>query len=200
MSSNDETIERPRIAEAFTPVAPVVAMVAIMWAAEIIDLLPGTPFDRWGIEPRQLDGLIGIPLAPLLHGGFGHLLSNTIPFFVLGAVVAVGGARRWFEVTVIITIISGLGTWLFGRSGTVHIGASGVVFGYLTYLIARGFVAHRIGWIFGGMVVAVVYGGLLWGLLPRPGVSFTGHLFGALGGVAAALLLHGVETDDDTQT
>lgn len=197
MSAGDETIERPRLAEAFGPVVPVLVMLAIMWAVEIIDLLPGTAFDRWGIEPRQLDGLIGIPLAPFLHGGFGHLLSNTIPFLVLGGVIAVGGAKRWFEVTVIVAVSAGLGTWLFGRPGTVHIGASGVVFGYLTYLIARGFVARRLVWIFGGIAVAALYGGLLWGLLPRPGISFTGHLFGALGGFAAAVLIHGDDPDAD---
>ena len=124
---------------------------------------------RWGIRPRTARGLVGIPLAPFLHSGLSHLIANTIPFAVLGAVVALGGVKRFVEVTVTIVLVSGLGTWLFGTGGTIHIGASGLVFGYLTYLIARGFFAAKPLWILGGIVIGLLYGGMLWGLLPRPG-------------------------------
>ena len=109
---------------------------------------------------------------------------------MLGAFIALGGITRFVQVTVIVAVTSGLGTWLFGSPGTIHIGASGLVFGYLTYLVARGFFAGRLLWILGGLAVLVLYGGILWGLLPRPGISFTGHLFGAIGGILAAWYVH----------
>ena len=135
-------------------------------------------------------------LAPFLHSGLSHLIANTIPFVVLGAFIAIGDAKRFVEVTVIVALTSGLGTWLFAAPGTIHIGASGLVFGYLTYLVVRGFFAGKPLWILGGLVVLAFYGGILWGLLPRPGISFTGHLFGAVGGVLAAWYVHGREPDD----
>jgi membrane associated rhomboid family serine protease len=186
----------PRATEAFRPVAVVVALLAVMWAVEVIDLLPSTDLDRWGVRPRSPRGLFGVVLAPFLHSGFGHLFANTIPFLVLGAVIAIGSVGRFVEVSVIVGLTSGLGTWLFAAPGTVHIGASGLVFGYLTYLVARGFFAGRILWILGGVVVLLFYGGILWGLLPRPGVSWTGHVFGAVGGVLAAWYVHGREPED----
>ena len=165
------------------------AWLAVMWALEVIDLITPGSLDRLGIRPRTLGGLVGIPLAPFLHSGLTHLVANTVPFAVLGFVIAVGSRRRFWAVTVLIGLIAGLGTWLFGTSGSVHIGASGLVFGYLVYLIVRGFFEKRLTWVLGGMAVFIVFGGILWGLVPRAGVSFTGHLFGAIGGVAAAWLL-----------
>lgn len=174
-------------------------MAAAMWAEEIVDLLPGTPFDRWGIRPREVRGLIGIVLAPFLHSGFAHLIANTVPFLVLGAIICLGGAARFAEVVVVVGGTSGLGVWLFGAAHTVHIGASGLVFGFLTYLISRGLFAKKVLWMMGGLVVMFFYGGILWGLLPREGVSFTGHLFGAAGGVLAAYAMHAVDDEPATQ-
>jgi membrane associated rhomboid family serine protease len=184
-------VEKPSMADPLRPLLVVGALLAVMWAVEIIDLVPGTPLDRWGIRPRTIRGLAGIPLSPFLHSGFGHLLANTIPFLVLGAFIAIGDLRRFVEVTVIVGLTSGLGTWLFASPGTIHIGASGLVFGYLTYLVARGFFAGRVLWVVGGVIVLMLYGGILWGLLPRPGISWTGHVFGAVGGVLAAWYVHG---------
>jgi membrane associated rhomboid family serine protease len=189
--------EKPSLAEPLAPLLVVAGMLAVMWAVEIIDLLPGVDLDSLGIRPRTARGLIGIPLAPFLHSGLGHLIANTIPFVVLGAVVALSGITRFLEVTVTIVLVSGLGTWLFGAGDTIHLGASGLVFGYLTYLIARGFFAAKPLWILGGIVIGLLYGSLLWGLLPRPGISFTGHLFGAVGGVLAAFALHGKHTREE---
>jgi len=172
------------------PLVVVGIVVAVMWAVELIDLIPGTRFDSRGIRPRELGGLVGIPLAPFLHNGFTHLIANTVPFLVLGTVIAAGSVKRFFTVAGIVTLISGLGVWLFAADLSIHIGTSGVVFGFLTYLISRGIFASKVSWIVGGVIVLLVYGGMLWGLLPRPGVSFTGHLFGAIGGLAAAWLLH----------
>jgi membrane associated rhomboid family serine protease len=193
--------EKPTLAEPLAPLIVVAGMLTVMWAVEILDLLPGVDLDSWGIRPRTARGLIGIPLAPFLHTGLSHLIANTIPFVVLGAVVALtGGITRFLEVTAMIVVVSGLGTWLFGTGGTIHLGASGLVFGYLTYLIARGFFAAKPLWILGGIVIGLLYGGLLWGLLPRPGISFTGHLFGAAGGVLAAFALHGKHTREEGLT
>jgi membrane associated rhomboid family serine protease len=181
---------RPRLSQELRPYLVVVGMAAVMWIVELLDLLPHTNFDRWGIEPRQLQGLTGVVASPFLHDGFGHLIGNTIPFLVLGCIVASAGTRRFVQVTVIVGLFAGLGTWLFGPTNTVHIGASGLVFGYLTYLVTRGFFERHLGQILVGLVVLFFYGSILWGLLPRPGVSFTGHLFGAIGGVVAAWFIH----------
>ena len=188
--------ERPTLREPLAPLAIVAVMLAMMWGLEILDLLPGTNFDRWGIRPRTTRGLLGIPAAPFLHSGLSHLIANTLPFVLLGAFIAIGDARRFVEVTVVIALTSGLGTWLFAAPGTIHIGASGLVFGYLTYLVVRGFFARKPLWILGGLIVLAFYGGILWGLLPRPGISFTGHLFGAVGGILAAWWVHGREPND----
>jgi membrane associated rhomboid family serine protease len=189
MSADD--LDRPRAAELLTPILPVLAMLAVMWVTEIVDVPLDGRLDRFGIRPRRVDGLDGVVLAPFLHGGFGHLIANTFPFLFLGGVIAGGSMARFVRVTLIVGLIGGLGTWLTGPSRSIHIGASGLLFGYLTYLISRGFFARKLTYIAGGIVVFLVYGGILWGLLPSPGVSWQGHLFGAAGGVAAAWFLHG---------
>ena len=168
----------------------VVALVGVMWVSEIVDTVVGGDLDRLGIEPRQVDGLTGVVLAPFLHGGFGHLVSNTVPFLVLGAVVALAGLARLLAVTAVVTVVGGFLTWLLAPGDTLHVGASGVVFGFAAYLIARGFFERRLRHLATGALVALVYGTtLLFGLVPRPGVSWQGHLFGAVGGLVAARLL-----------
>lgn len=163
------------------------AMAALMWVVETVDVIDGGRLDRFGIRPRDAEGLTGIVTAPFLHAGFGHLLANTVPFLVLGATIALSGLVRVLRVTAIVAVVSGLGTWLVASSSSVHIGASGVVFGYGAYLLARGFFDRRVGHIAIGLVVGVLWGGaLLVGLLPHPGISWQGHVFGALGGVLAA--------------
>lgn len=172
------------------PIVVVGLLAAVMWVVEIIDLIPGTNLDRWGIQPRELAGLVGIVTMPFLHDGFGHLLSNTLPFVILGSIVAASGLVRFFTVAAIVTVVSGVGTWLFGPDHTVHIGASALVFGFLTYLLARGFFERKALYLGVGVVVLFLYGGVLWGVLPRPGISWQGHLFGAIGGVVAARVVH----------
>jgi membrane associated rhomboid family serine protease len=180
-------IERPTRVEGLIFVA---AFAAVMWLVEILDLVAGD-LDSAGIRPREVDGLVGVALAPVLHGGFGHLMSNTVPFLVLGAAIALSGLARIAAVTVIVALVGGLGTWLTAPSATVHIGASGLVFGFAAYLIARGVYSRRALHLAAGLIVIVVYGGtLLFGLVPTPGVSWHGHAFGAVGGVVAAWLLH----------
>ena len=168
----------------------VFAMVLIMWVSETVDTVADHRLDAYGIEPRDADGLSGIIAAPVLHGGFDHLISNTLPFLAMGFVIAFKGAVRGAAVTAIVAVVSGLGTWLVAPADTVHIGASGVVFGYATYLLSRGFFDRDLLGLAIGLVVGLVCGtSLLGGLLPEEGISWQGHLFGAIGGVLAARVL-----------
>ena len=168
----------------------VVVLAALMWGLEVVDAVAGHRLDRYGIEPRDGDGLIGVVAAPFLHAGFGHLFSNTVPFLVMGFAIAFKGALRVLAVTAIVALASGLGTWLIAPESTIHIGASGVVFGYATYLLSRGFFDRDLLELAIGVVVGLLYGGaLLGGLVPEEGVSWQGHFFGAVGGVLAARTL-----------
>jgi len=168
----------------------LLVLLAIMWVSEIVDTALDHRLDGYGIEPRDADGLIGIPAAPFLHAGFGHLISNTIPFLAMGFVIAFRGAARVLFVTAIVALVSGAGTWLVAPEFTIHIGASGVVFGYATYLLTRGFFDRDLIEIVIGVAVGVIYGGvLLGGLIPEDGVSWQGHFFGAVGGIVAARAL-----------
>ena len=166
-------------------------MAALMWVVEIADTVAGGDLDRHGIEPRHADGLVGILAAPFLHGGFGHLIGNTIPFLMLGALIALGGAARVLLVTAIVAGVGGLLTWLLAPGDSIHIGASGVVFGYAAYLIARFVYSRNLLHLAAGIVVVLVWGTtLLIGFVPTPGVSWQGHLFGAVAGVVAARVVH----------
>ena len=168
----------------------VLGMATLMWVLEVIDQLADNRLDQYGIEPRDTDGLIGVGAAPFLHGGFDHLIGNTVPFLLMGFVIAAQGAARVLWVTVIVGLVSGLGTWLIAPDNTIHIGASGIVFGYATYLISRGFFnRNALELAVGGLVVVVYGSALLGGLVPEDGVSWQGHFFGAVGGVVAARVL-----------
>jgi membrane associated rhomboid family serine protease len=170
--------------------ALLIGMAALMWVVEIVDAV-AFDLDSHGIQPRDVDGLPGIAFAPFLHAGFGHLIGNTLPFLLLGAAIALAGAARVAAVTAIVVVVGGVGTWIVGPENTVHIGASGVVFGYASYLMSRAFWTHRLVDVGLGLLVLGVYGTtLLFGLVPTPGVSWQGHLFGAIGGVVAARFVH----------
>jgi membrane associated rhomboid family serine protease len=168
----------------------LVVLVGLMWLSEIVDTALHGRLDQYGIVAREPDGLFGILTAPFLHLGFGHLISNTLPLVTLGALIAISGAMRLFSVTAIVTTIGGLGTWLVSPPHTITIGASGLVFGYAAYLIARGIFNRRIGQVLIGVVVVLVWGSaLLGGLLPQDGISWQGHLFGGIAGLLAAWFL-----------
>jgi membrane associated rhomboid family serine protease len=168
----------------------LLAMVVLMWGLEILDTALDHRLDGGGIIPRETEGLDGVIAAPFLHVGFGHLLANTLPFVAMGLVIGLEGPLRLLGVTAIVAVISGLGTWLIAPADTIHLGASGVVFGYATYLVARGLFNRRPVELAIGAVVALLWGGaLLAGLEPRQGISWQGHLFGAIGGVVAARAL-----------
>jgi membrane associated rhomboid family serine protease len=166
----------------------VIGMVALMWVLEVVDSF--SDVDDYGIQPREPDGLVGILTSPFLHGGWDHLISNTIPFLAMGLGIALAGAVRVVAVTAIVMLVGGVGTWLVGPDNTNHIGASGVVFGYASYLLIRGFYNRSALELVMGLVVGVLWGSvLLGGLVPREGISWQGHLFGGIGGVVAARVL-----------
>lgn len=171
----------------------LLVLVGLLWGLEVVDSVAlGGALDGLGIRPRVApQGLWGILAAPFLHAGFGHLLANTGPLVALGWLTMLRAIRDFFVVAVVGTLVSGLGVWLFGAPGTVHIGASGVVFAFIGYLLARGYFERSLAAIVLALVVAVTYGGALWGLLPvgGRGISWEGHLFGFLGGGVAARLL-----------
>ncbi|MDP8924721.1 MAG: rhomboid family intramembrane serine protease [Chloroflexota bacterium] len=162
-----------------------------MWALELADLLVfRRSLDAWGIRPRHVPGLWGVALAPFLHGGLGHLMANTIPLVSLGWLVMLRGVREFVGVSVAVALLGGLGVWLFARPGTIHIGASVLIFGYLGFLLFRGYFERSFVSILVAVLVGVVYGGALWGILPgQRGVSWEGHLFGFLAGALAAWAL-----------
>ncbi len=165
-------------------------LVGLMWLSEIVDTALNGALDQYGIISRDPEGLFGVVTAPFLHLGFGHLISNTLPLVTLGALIAISGAARLFSVTAIVTVIGGFGTWLVSPPNTITIGASGLVFGFAAYLIARGIFNRRLSQVLVGVVVVLVWGSaLLGGLLPQDGISWQGHLFGAIAGVLAAWIL-----------
>ena len=162
--------------------------LAVMWVVEIINGFIGHRLSLWGILPRTTPGLIGIPLSPFLHGGFNHVLSNTIPFLVLGGLVGLRGGQKLVGISLFIIVAGGAGVWLLGRPA-VHVGASGLVFGYFGYLVANGWFDRRPLSILAAIAVIVVYGSLVFGVIPTTGfVSWEAHLFGLLAGVLAARL------------
>lgn len=165
----------------------IVVFVAVLYVVEAIDSLTGGRLERaGGIEPRQLDGIDGIALAPLLHGDWAHLLANTGPLLLLGFFLLLSGLRHWAAVTAIVWLVGGVGVWLVGPAGTIHVGASVLVFGWLVYLMVRGLVTGHPGQLALGLILLFLYGGALWGVLPgQPGISWQGHLFGAIGGALA---------------
>jgi membrane associated rhomboid family serine protease len=183
------------------PVRPLHAVVVMavllagLWVLEGLDQLSGNALDTYGIHARDVDGLPEIFTAPLLHAGWEHLASNSVPFFAFGLLVLLGGVARWVVSTLVSVVTSGLAAWFLTPAGTIVLGASGLIFGWLTYLLARGLWSRRPGQVALAVVILLVYGGLLWGVLPgATGVSWQAHLGGAVGGVLAAWLLHRRDT------
>lgn len=183
----------------------VVSFVVLLWVIELFDSLSSHRLDDNGIRPLETDGLWGVLVAPLLHSDWEHLIANTVPALVLGFLMTLAGMSRFIFATAIVWIVGGLGTWLIGDVGahcpyvgvrceTNHIGASGLIFGWLAFLVVFGFFTRK-GWeIVVGVVVLLIYGSVLLGVLPgTPGVSWQGHLSGAVAGVIAAYLLSAPE-------
>ena len=169
----------------------VAVMLAVLWVLELVDASMHGRLDAYGIRPRTVSGLEGIPMAPLLHAGFQHLISNSFVFAVLGVIAYVSVTLGRFIALIAITVVSsGLGAWAFGASNTVVIGASGVIFGLLGFLLFRGVAERSAGAITVSIMMLVIYGGTISGVLPGvPFVSWQAHLFGFIGGAFAAFWL-----------
>ena len=181
--------EQPSLRQEFKSKAYlIVGFVALIWAVELVNTVLGHRLNVLGIHPRTVIGLPGILLAPFLHGGIGHVLVNTIPFVILGWLVILHGTGTFLEVSLIVILVAGAGTWLFGRPG-VHVGASSLIFGYFGFLVGRAWYQRSVGSILVALVTLALYGGLLWGVLPlHTRISWEGHLFGLLAGILAAWL------------
>ncbi len=189
-------VEKPRNpAKRIVPPNPVQAGIvigaftALLYLIEAVDAILPANLDNLGIQPRTAGGLDGILWAPLLHAGWSHLFANTLAVLVFGFLAMAGGIGQWVAVTVTIWLASGIGVWLTGADG-VTVGASGVAFGWLAFLLVRGVFNRSVGQLAVAVVLFLYWGGMLFGLLPgNPGISWQGHLFGALGGVLAAWLV-----------
>lgn len=166
-----------------------VVFLVVLWVLMAVNALSGYRLTGYGVEPREVEGLRGILFAPFLHVDVNHLLANTPACVVLLFLVALSGQRAVWVSSVCTVLVGGAGIWLTGPENSVHVGASVLVYGWVAFLVLRGFFVRSFGQIVLGAVVALVYAGLLQGLFPGdPGVSWQGHLFGAVGGGLAAFL------------
>jgi membrane associated rhomboid family serine protease len=163
--------------------------VALGWAAFVANAAVGGALLNFGIVPRTEQGLWGILFAPFLHGNLNHIISNTIPFVVLGWLVMLRSRRYFIPVTLCAMLFSGVAAWLLGTPGSVTIGASGVIFGYLGYLMLTGLFTRSLWSILISVGVTALWGGLVFGVLPgQPGISWQAHFGGFVGGLVAARL------------
>lgn len=195
MSTLPSTDKPSRPANRIVPPNPVRAAIvigaftALLFLIEAVDAILPANLDNLGIQPRTLGGLDGILWAPLLHAGWSHLFANAVAILVFGFLAMANGIGQWVAVTVTIWLASGIGVWLTGADG-VTVGASGIAFGWLAFLLVRGMFNRSIGQLAVAVVLFLYWGSMLLGVLPgNPGVSWQGHLFGALGGILAAWLV-----------
>jgi membrane associated rhomboid family serine protease len=183
--------DRQKSKEFKTQALILTVFVGIFWVVEIVDrFLFQNQLDQFGIRPHSLIGLRGILFAPFLHGGFPHLIANTIPFVILGWLVMVQETSDFWIVTALTMVVGGLGVWVFAAPTSVHIGASILIFGYLGFLLLRGYFQRNLPSIAISLLALFLYGGTLVSIFPtQQGISWQGHLFGFLGGVLAAKLV-----------
>lgn len=163
-------------------------IIAIPWIVFFITRLDKR-FLIFGIIPRTIIGLPGIIFAPLLHADFNHLFFNSIPLLVLSNFLLINGVNYFIVVTVIITVLSGIGIWCFGKSG-LHIGASALITGYWGLLVSNIYQTGTLTTIILGLLSLYYFAGIFLGIFPsEKGVSWEGHLFGLLAGIATPFIL-----------
>jgi membrane associated rhomboid family serine protease len=167
------------------------AFTAVLWVVQLINAGDGYGLNRFGMHPREVDGLWGIVTEPFLHDSYGHLGSNTLPVLLVGWAVMISGLRNWLTVTAIVILLGDAATWLAAPSGTI-VGANALVFGWLGYLIARAVVSRKLRWIITAAIVLLIFGTLLGSLLPsyHSTHSWQAHLCGFGAGVLAGAVLH----------
>lgn len=184
--------KRGRVA---TGLSLAAGFLIVEWVVHFINAFVfGGALSNYGIRPLDFNGIWGIFTAPLLHANFEHLASNSVPGAIFCFLIGLSGRKAWWQVTIATVLVAGVGTWLFGGPGTSHIGASSLVYGWLAYLVVRGVFNRSLLQIALGAALGFAYSGLIWGVLPvYEGVSWQGHLFGALGGILAGMTI----TSDD---
>lgn len=161
--------------------------LVLLWVLEALDVMLLGALDGFGVSPRVIAELPQVLTAPFLHFGFEHLMANSLPFLVLGVLARMAGRRPFWVATLASILVSGLFAWLLSAPSTVTAGASGLVFGWLAFLLVRGLFNRNWKQILISAAVFGFFGGMLWGVFPTlPGVSWQGHLGGAVGGVLAA--------------
>ncbi|RKS79744.1 rhomboid family protein [Actinomadura pelletieri DSM 43383] len=175
-------------ARALSAAVLIGSVTAVMWVLEAFDYTANGWFDRFGVQPRDVGDLPDIFTAPFMHGGFGHLMANTIPFVILGFIAAARGVPKFLVASLIVIVVGGLGVWFTGSANTL--GSSILIFGFFGYLLGRGIFERRVADLLIAVAVVAVYGTMLLGVLPgEPGISWQGHLFGLIGGVLGAWFL-----------
>lgn len=174
----------------FRRVIVLTALVTLLWAVQVVNWIVGYGFNpAFGLIPRQISGLDGVIAMPFLHGSFSHLMANTPPLFVMGGLLVATTTRALLPVNVVVIGLGGGLVWLFGGSA-IHIGASGLAFGWFGFLVTRAAVDRSPITLGAALLVGVLYGSILWGVLPgQPGVSWEAHLFGAISGATAAFVI-----------
>ncbi|MCY9787003.1 rhomboid family intramembrane serine protease [Nocardiopsis sp. EMB25] len=175
-----------------TAILTVAGMLATMWVFEILDsfLFSGGLDREFGLRAWTFSEPWTVLTAPFMHGNLAHLIGNSLPFLVLGSLVAFSGLGRFLLTTLIVALVSGIGVWLFSQPLSLTVGASGLVFGYFGYTVLRGVIERKTIDIVIMICVVLFYGTMIWGVLPQhPGVSWQAHLFGFVGGLLAAYLL-----------
>lgn len=171
-------------------------LVGLMWVIEFIDWLIPIQFDVYGIHPRNLSWLQGILIAPLMHGSWAHIMANTPPLLIFGGLIALQGVGDFWLATILSALVSGIGVWFISPSYSVTVGASGIIFGYLGFLLLRGFFERRFSSIVISLGVGAFYSSMIWGVLPSsPNVSWQAHFFGFVGGILAANLVSKLPKD-----
>jgi len=191
----------PTVRRAIAQRAAFLALViGVLWFIRVLDAFRGFGSAAGhGVLPRSFGGLTGILTAPLIHSDFSHLIANTVPLTILGALILIRGIREFLFVTFVVVMVSGAGTWLFGESAN-HIGASGVVLGFTSYLIFRSAFDHRVGSFIVTVLVVIAYGTtLLFSFVPERGISWSLHFWGFVGGFIAARVRHPSQPDPSPQ-
>ena len=175
----------------------IFSVVTICFVLQVINSLPGINLNGLGIYPRSIQGLIGILCAPFLHGSWWHFASNMVPFVVLSWLICQYSVKRFYNVFIFTACVGGLLVWIFGRSN-IHVGLSGVIYGLWGFILCYGVIRRSLKSIIIAVVVAVLYSGFIWGVLPqRFHVSFESHLFGALSGILLGFKLAKVDKFKD---
>jgi membrane associated rhomboid family serine protease len=170
----------------------MIAVGAVFWVVQFLNAADEYRLDRFGVRPREVDGLWGVVTMPFLHASYNHLLSNTVPLVLIGWVLLLSGIRVWATVTAIVVLAGGALTWLVGPANTLIVGASAMIFGWLGYLLARAYFSRRLKWIIVAILVLVFFGTLLIGLFPtlHSGISWQAHVCGFAAGIGAGAVLH----------